>query len=269
LGIALPQTSSTYFDTDHAQAAAITLNAKAGSKVLLVCEHASNHIPDRYNGLGLSEVDKASHAAWDPGAQAVSEHLSEMLDATLVMSTVSRLVYDCNRPPSSNGAMPAKSEKVIISGNKAISVSEKEERIKTVYEPFQASVSDAINLYPQAPFLITIHSFTRVYNDQERDVDIGLIHDQDDTLAITMATLSTELSNYRFALNEPYSKADGVAHTLEEHGTSNALVNVMIEVCNDLIGTQEQQREVARMLADLIRHSLGKMGHDMYLEPSG
>lgn len=261
--------SSSSFDLDQAKRAAVTLNPEAGSRILLVCEHASNHIPERYNDLGLTEADKASHAAWDLGAQAVSEHLSSMLDATLVMSTVSRLVYDCNRPPTSKDAMRARSEKVVIPGNNPISDLEKSERVKTVYEPLQNAITEAINLYPQKPFFITIHSFTRVYNDKKRDVDIGLIHDQDDRLTLTMLEHAPVNSGFQFALNEPYDKTDGVTHTLEMHGTKNKLANVMIEVCNDLIETPNQQWEVAKMLADLLRCSINKMDLEMYLEPRG
>ncbi len=261
--------SSTYFDLIQSEEAAITLDPQAGSRILLVCEHASNHIPERYNGLGLSKADKTSHAAWDPGAQAVSEHLSSMLDATLVMSTVSRLVYDCNRAPDAADAMRSKSEKVEIPGNNNLSEIEKSERIKTVYEPLKNTISNAIKLYPQDPFLVTIHSFTRVYNDKKRAVDIGLIHDDEKKLAHTMMNEAIKYSDFNFELNEPYHKADGVAHTLEMHGTRNKLSNVMIEVCNDLIETPKQQHTIATMLADLLRCSLFKMGIEMYLEPRG
>ncbi|OYW79858.1 MAG: N-formylglutamate amidohydrolase, partial [Asticcacaulis sp. 32-58-5] len=35
------------------------------SDIVLLCEHASNHIPERYNGLGLTQADLQRHIAWD------------------------------------------------------------------------------------------------------------------------------------------------------------------------------------------------------------
>ena len=79
------------------------------SPVLLICEHASRTLPEHFGDLGLSEEALSSHIAWDPGALAVARAISAALDATLIYQRFSRLIYDCNRPPSSPGAMPAAS----------------------------------------------------------------------------------------------------------------------------------------------------------------
>ena len=74
--------------------------AEAPSPLVLVCDHASNHLPARYGSLGLTADDLLRHFAWDPGALAVSRRLSALLDAPLVFGCVSRLVLDVNRHPS-------------------------------------------------------------------------------------------------------------------------------------------------------------------------
>ena len=100
---------SRFFTEAEGQAVGIE-NAAAKGDVLLVCEHASATIPQKFGTLGLLPEVLSSHAAWDPGALAVARLLSEKLDATLVYQRFSRLVYDCNRPPESPSAMPVKSE---------------------------------------------------------------------------------------------------------------------------------------------------------------
>ena len=83
----------------------------------------------RVTGLGrgveisgkLSTEALESHIAWDPGALAVSRMMAKSLDATLVHQRFSRLVYDCNRPPDSPGAMPETSEVYPVPGNAALS----------------------------------------------------------------------------------------------------------------------------------------------------
>lgn len=263
----MPYATTSDLTVDRPEPPALVINTQGSSRILLVCEHASNHISARYADLGLSDAAKTSHAAWDPGAQAVSERLSTLLDATLVLSTVSRLVYDCNRPPSSPGAMRAVSEQINIPGNEALSAADRAERIATVYDPFTKTVTDTIKSYDAAPILVTIHSFTRMFNGHIRDVDVGIIHDTAPQLAATMVDLSGTRLGLRYALNKPYSKADEVAHTLELHGTNNGLINVMIEVCNDLIETPEQQDAIAGMLADLLKASLAAMNED--ISPKG
>lgn len=247
---------------EHSNPALVT-NVQGQSRVLLVCEHASHHIPERYAGLGMTDADKMSHAAWDPGACAVAERMSEILDAPLLVSTVSRLVYDCNRPPTSAGAIRAISEQIAVPGNVSLTTAEQIERVEMVYEPFKQMLTKTIKSFALSPILVTIHSFTRTYNDKRRDVDIGFIHDVDARLAKTMVDMSGQRLGLKYAMNEPYSKADEVAHTLELHGTDNGLVNVMVEICNDLIETTEQQALIAQMLVDLLKASLNTLNEDL------
>jgi predicted N-formylglutamate amidohydrolase len=267
-GIALSHSAASDLKFNKPKNPAHVINGQGNSRLLLICEHASNHIPARYAGLGMTDAAKISHAAWDPGAQAISERLSTLLDAPLVVNTVSRLVYDCNRPPSSPCAMRAVSEQIVIPGNESLSDADKAERVETVYTPFTQTVSDTIKAFPSAPVLVTVHSFTRVYNGKKRDVDIGIIHDRDTRLAKAMLTRLDPQQGLNTALNKPYSKADGVSHTLELHGTENGLMNVMIEVCNDLIETPEQQDGIARMLADALTLSLADLGQDVFSKGS-
>ena len=84
--------------------------AIAPCDVLFVCEHASNHFPKQFGDLGLDDVARQSHVAWDPGALALTRLLAERFDASLVAGGVSRLLYDCNRPPEAASAIPQRSE---------------------------------------------------------------------------------------------------------------------------------------------------------------
>ncbi|NND18222.1 MAG: N-formylglutamate amidohydrolase, partial [Silicimonas sp.] len=79
--------------------AAEVVNPGGCAPICLVCEHASPAIPSSLGLLGLADEDRYSHAVWDPGAGDLARSLSERLDAPLVLGRVSRLVYDCNRPP--------------------------------------------------------------------------------------------------------------------------------------------------------------------------
>lgn len=230
-------------------------------RVLLVCEHASLRLPASVGDLGLSEEALTSHIAWDPGALAVAERMAELLDATLISQRFSRLIYDCNRPPESPSAMPEVSEIYEIPGNRDLSPAEKFARTAALYVPFHDRVASEIALRRQrgeAPVIVTIHSFTPVYMGKRRDVEIGILHDDDSRLADAM--LDAAAAEYRVERNAPYGPADGVTHSLRLHALPFGLLNVMIEVRNDLIADIKGQKRAAGYLADLITVAMGKLG---------
>jgi predicted N-formylglutamate amidohydrolase len=67
--------------------------------------------------LGLTVEQQRSHIGWGPGALPLARMLSALLDATLISQSFSRLVYDCNRPPEAESAVPKLSEIHAIPGN--------------------------------------------------------------------------------------------------------------------------------------------------------
>ena len=234
-------------------------NPEGVSAVLLVCEHASKFIPGSLNNLELDNQTANSHVAWDPGAMVVAQHLSNILDATFISARVSRLVYDCNRPPEAAGSMPAKSEIFLIKGNQNLSDEEKNARISEIYEPFTNAVKDEIAARIELgrdTVLITIHSFTPIYFGEKRVVELGILHDQDSRLADAMLDITSTLETRR---NLPYGPDDGVTHTLKLHALPNGLLNVMIEIRSDLIATEVSQKQVAAELSDMITSSINTL----------
>lgn len=235
------------------------INPGGKGDVLIVCEHASATIPQCFGDLGLPAEALKSHIAWDPGALAVSSHLSRMLDATLVYQRFSRLVYDCNRPPESPGAMPEMSEIYAIPGNTGLSKADRDARTEALYIPFHARIARIVEerkARGQPTVLVTMHSFTPVYNGRPRTVEIGILHDSDARLADRMLAAGNDAGTYEIGRNEPYGPADGVTHTLKLHGLANGLKNVMIEVRNDLVSEEISQRVMADFIAGLLHEGL-------------
>lgn len=236
--------------------AAHVLNGTGRGRAVLVCEHASRNIPAALNGLGLSNEARESHAAWDIGAQDVAQRLSRALDAPLVESCVSRLVYDCNRPPEAPDAMPARSERFDIPGNVGLSATQRAARIREVFDPFSALLEQVIEGRSVPPVLITMHSFTPVYLGRRREVQIGILHDTDARLADAMlqgAACHTALTVRR---NDPYGPDDGVTYTLRRHGIARGLINVMIEIRNDLLSSEGERAEMAAMLSGWLTQAM-------------
>jgi len=232
--------------------AARAQNLAGAASAVLVCEHASRFIPARLHNLGLDAAAARSHVAWDIGALALALELMRALDAALVHSCISRLVYDCNRPPSRADAMPAHSEVFAIPGNAHLTEADRDQRTREVYLPFNNLLSEVIASRAAPCVLITIHSFTPVYNGVRRDLELGILHDSDERAACALLPAARR-SGLKCALNEPYSARDGVTHTLREHAIARGLLNVMLEVRNDLIDAPPGVARIAGLLAPMLR----------------
>jgi len=74
-------------------------NGAGAGPFVLLCDHASNRVPDEYKSFGFAAGQLGLHIAWDPGALGVARLLSGRLDAPLFWPDISRLVIDCNRSP--------------------------------------------------------------------------------------------------------------------------------------------------------------------------
>jgi predicted N-formylglutamate amidohydrolase len=216
-------------------------NANGQSPIVLICEHASNDLPKSQGTLGLSAADLQRHIAWDIGALGTARILSKLLDAPLIYQRYSRLLYDCNRPPEAEGAMPEVSEVFEIPGNKNLSPQSRLSRILEIYRPFMDFISEFLDhraARRQKTLLVSMHSFTPVYKGVARNFDVGFLFDRDPWLANFMIKV---FPPERARLNEPYGPKDGVMHLMNYHAAPRGLRHVMIEVRNDLIATHPGQ----------------------------
>lgn len=233
------------------------LNPDGGAPVCLVCEHAGSAIPSSLGDLGLRREDRFSHAVWDIGAGALATQLSERLDAPLVIARFSRLVYDLNRAPDAPDALTTRTETVDVPGNEGLGQEDLKARVRDLYDPFHGLLASTLDSFRAPPALVTVHSFTPTWHGTARETEIGLLHDDDPTLAEAMLRAADQ--TWRTELNQPYSAKDGVTHTLNRHGTERGIQNVMIEVRNDLLGTEDQIDRIAEALCDMLRSALEEL----------
>lgn len=243
---------TTLTQIDFGQPAEVTLHDPA-PRVLVLCEHASNWVPEDLKKLGLTDASLQTHIAWDPGAAPVAQALTSGLGGICVTGSVSRLVYDCNRPPDAPSAMPERSEIYDIPGNTDLTPDQRKQRVEGVYVPFCNAVKTQLSEHRDTVALIvTVHSFNPIYKGQPREVEIGILHGADPGFAHAMMRHVPNALPFITKLNAPYSAADGVAHSLDLHGHAHGLPNVMIEIRNDLIRTKSAQTACAALLADWI-----------------
>ena len=239
------------------------INASGKGGVVLVCEHASNVISKDFANLGLSDADLQSHIAWDIGALGVAKTLSQLLDAPLVAPTQSRLVYDCNRPVDAKSAIPTKSEIYEIPGNVGLNETDRQDRSNRFYQPYRKALVDVLDRAKNEgidPVFITIHSFTPIFEGQQRDLDLGILHNVDTRLADQLLNLIEQDGKLTARRNDPYGPVHGVTYTLSEHAEPRGLMNVMIEIRNDLILDDAAQSAMAHQLATYIKAAISQEG---------
>jgi predicted N-formylglutamate amidohydrolase len=216
-----------------------TVNARGQGPFAIVVDHASNRIPARYANLGLPPSELVRHIAWDPGALGVSLRLSDLLDAPVVHSTVSRLVIDCNRELHVNDLIPEISEYTAIPGNAAVTDQDRAERIASAYLPFHAAIDALLDARAAAgleTILVCMHSFTPVYKGAARPWPIGLIPPYGEAYTAALRdALAADAPDLNIGWNEPYSALKGVTQTLERHGDGRGLNATMIEIRHDEI----------------------------------
>lgn len=233
-------------------------NAEGRSRLLLTCEHASPSIPKPYRDLGLGPDEVHDHIGWDVGASLLTQELSSLLDAIAVLSSVSRLVVDCNRQITDDDLIPEQSHGVRIPGNANLSEGERGYRLDAFYHPYHEKIDRAAEK-GGARMLLSVHSFTPSLAGVSREFDAGVLFDDFQGVADSFARCLSE-AGLTVRMNEPYSGLDGLIFSARHHGRKNAIPYLELEVNNRLLRNPEDIRRVAGYLAAPLETLLRKLG---------
>ena len=229
--------------------------------LLLLCEHASKHVPPAFDGLGLPDADLERHIAWDIGALALARRLADRLDAPLAYATYSRLLLDLNRPVEAPDSIVERSEATDIPGNRGLSAAQRQWRQRRIYQPFHAAVDAKVAERRQAGMptaVLSIHSFTPSYHGQARPWHAGVIargHRRFGDALLEGLRADTSLC---IGDNEPYAPVAGVFHSIERHAERHGLQGAMIEVRQDLLADEAGQAQWADRLGELLAQVLAQ-----------
>lgn len=228
------------------------INPTGNSKWLLVCEHASQTIPDYLNQLGLDEAQINRHIGYDIGAYDMTLALSEKLNATAIVCNYSRLVIDCNRTLTAPDCIPLSSDGTVIPGNIHISHEEKTNRIKKIYQPFHRCVSNTLVdklLNNPKTKLANIHSFTPMLSEEgvPRPWDIGFIYRHPHPTQEIINALIAQ-TDYIVGDNEPYNGFIHKGYTLPAHADAQDIPSFLVEFKQDLIAEKSGVEHWANVL---------------------
>lgn len=217
------------------------INPDGDPRLLFLCDHASNVLPERYGTLGLGEEELERHIAWDIGAGAVTRHLSTTLEAPAVLALYSRLLIDLNREPLDPTLIMQISDGAIVPGNRTIDQGERQHRLTHYFEPYHSAVEAEIDRAlgsGHVPVLVSIHSFTERWKSFERPWHIGLLWDRDERAIAPLRAILERPGDLVLGDNQPYT-GELKGDCLYTHGTLRGLPHVLVEIRQDLIATAD------------------------------
>jgi predicted N-formylglutamate amidohydrolase len=228
-------------DNDWPEAVEV-LNQTGRSDIVLLCEHASNHIPAEYARLGLDAHHLERHIAWDLGAAELTRRLSARLDAPSFLGTYSRLLLDLNRPLGSPGSIPTRSEDTDIPGNADVGNVEAERRAQRMFIPFHDRVAGYLDARARNGLptrIVTIHSFTPVFLGVSRPWHAGVLFDRASNFGEAILSGLREDGSLNVAANVPYIISRDADYAVPVHGDDRGLDAVLIEIRQNLVCDSE------------------------------
>lgn len=219
---------------------------------LVTCDHASNAVPPWVHGgdLGVSKADMGRHIAYDIGAAGVSRHLAQKLDAPVVLSRFSRLVIDPNRGEDDPTLVMQLYDGTVIEGNRFANPTDRARRLAQLYRPYHCAI-DA-QMEGRMGTYISVHSFTpQLSRRAPRPWHIAVLYAADDRFATPLLARLRQEKDLCVGENQPYTgslKGDAI----EQHALAKGWPNALLEIRNDLIETEAQQRAWAVRLASIL-----------------
>ncbi|MFD1199711.1 N-formylglutamate amidohydrolase [Brucella gallinifaecis] len=223
--------------------------------LLLTADHAHRDLPAKYGSLGLAQSEFERHIAYDIGVEELTQQLAARLNAPAVMGGFSRLLIDPNRGEDDPTLIMQLSDGAVIPGNYPMTPIEREYRLERFYRPYHAAISsmsaEVSAKSNQAPFIVSIHSFTPNWRGKDRPWQIGLLWDSDPRAVTPLLSMLRKDAELTVGDNEPY---DGALKNdaMYRHATAKGYAHVLIEVRQDLIADKAGASAWAGRLAPMI-----------------
>ncbi len=227
------------------------------SKILFLCDHASNALPPQTGNLGLAGELFGTHIAFDIGAAQVTRALASAYGAPALLGVWSRLLIDLNRGIDDPTIVMKLSDGSIIPANRDAGREEMDRRIGLWHAPYHAAITRELDRIGVGATIVSIHSYTPAWKGVPRPWQVGVLYDCDARLA---APLMRRLEEVGLVVgdNEPYAGAlEG--DTLNVHGIRRGLPHVLIEIRQDLIGDDAAAQGFASKLKPILDMALADM----------
>lgn len=240
---------------DHAPDMAVeSIAGDLARGLILLCDHASNAIPDEYQKLGLPDEQLERHIGYDIGAAYVVRRMAEVFGAPALLTQFSRLVIDPNRGIDDPTLVMRLSDGAIVPGNRWVDNAEIERRIRRFHAPYDHAITSAINASLAAgvvPVIISMHSFTPFWRGVPRPWHLGVLRAGDGRLSVPLINTLRNADDLVIGDNEPYHGALP-GDVIDRHAIRRGLSNTLIEIRQDLIASERDAQAWADRLVPVL-----------------
>ena len=223
------------------------------SGLLLVADHASNHVPGDID-LDVHPSLLDQHMAIDIGVEPLGRLLCAQLGMEGIFGPVSRLVIDLNREENARGLIPIESDGFSVPGNTLLDEVGRRARIERFWRPYHGGIAARIDAH-RPRLIVSLHSFTprlATRPHEQRPWQVGVLYNQDDRGA-RPGIAALRSAGIVTGDNEPYS-GKVLNATMNLHAEGNGIAYLGLEVRQDLIGDHAGVAAWAEKLAPVIRH---------------
>ena len=220
--------------------------------LLLVADHASNHVPADID-LGIDPALLDQHVAIDIGVAPLAHALCRALDCPGLLARVSRLVLDTNRAPGSPGLIPAVTDGHPVPGNAALDDAGRRARMARFWQPWHDGVAAHIDRH-RPRLILSLHSFTPrlATSDEDRPWHVGILYNRDDRAA-ALAIPALRAAGIPTGDNQPYS-GRVLNFTMDAHAEANGVAYLGVEVRQDLIADTAGVERMSKIITQAVGH---------------
>lgn len=238
----------------------VILGQPQSGGILVVCDHASNHVPQEID-LGIDPKLLLQHIAFDIGVTGVATFLVELSGCAAFLATNSRLVVDLNRYPTDASAIPLISDGVEIPGNR-LDASGRDARLGRYFHPYHDRLGHLLH-HNRPALILSVHSFTpRLDSDPHghRPWEIGVLYNEYETAA-NLAIERLEGEGLIVGDQLPYS-GKLLNATMNRHAEANDIPYVGVEIRQDLVISSEGQERFAAILGEMAQYVAERLASD-------
>jgi len=214
--------------------------------ILVVSDHASNHVPADID-LRIAPELLDLHIARDIGVAQVGALMAQRPGIAVFQCGFSRLVCDCNRDEHQPAAVPIASDGHAIPGN-ALDHAGRVARLVRFHRRYHAALAALLDDKPPA-LILSLHSFTpRLASqpDEARPWQVGVLYNDDDRAA-RLAIPLLEAEGLCVGDQQPYS-GKLLNYTMDHHAEAEGRPHLGIEIRQDEIGDAAGQARWAELL---------------------
>jgi len=224
--------------------------------IVVTCEHATNELPEDYV---WTENDQRyfvnEHWGVDIGALEMARAIAAELKCVFVHSLYSRLLLDTNRSIVSDTLFRKTGDGHEVDLNKDMTYEEEQKRIERFYIPYYDALRE-ISTKVNPTYILSIHSFTPLYQGETRPMEIGILYGHDSEKLAKDLNDSLKSKGYVSEMNQPYEGITtmGTVKSLLYAKQPTKRQGITFEFRNDILTNEIRKNPLKEATVDIIRN---------------